>query len=98
MGEVLGRSAGRLWLFPIRSRALAYGLPARRKGRLAKFVLIRVLVMLREQPCEELCMQFWGVLVIDGDLWRIQSLDQTTDEIKNCRLVICFYKPRELGP
>jgi hypothetical protein len=53
--------------------------------------------MLREQPSEELGMQLRGVLVIDGDLWGIQCLDQTTDEVEYLRLVIGFYQPGEFG-
>jgi len=59
-----------------------------RKGRLGKLVLARVLVKLREQSGKELCMQLRGVLVIDGDLGRVQGLDQTTNEVENIRLVI----------
>lgn len=63
----------------------------RRKGSLRELVLIRVLVVFREQPSEELCMQLRGMLVIDRDLWGTQSLDQTTDEVENLGLVIGFY-------
>jgi hypothetical protein len=58
---------------------------------LGKLALVRVLVMLREQPSEEFGMQLRGVLVIDGDLWGAQSLDQPTNEVENLRLVIGFY-------
>ena len=51
-----------------------------------------------EQPSKELGMQPRGVLVVDGDLRGIQGLDKATNEVKNLRLVIRFYQPRELGP
>jgi len=57
---------------------------------LGKLVPVRVLVIFREQSSEELGMQFRSVFVIDGDLWGIQGLDQTTNEIQNLGLVI-FY-------
>lgn len=64
---------------------------ARRKRRLSKLILIRILVILREQPSEELGMQLRGMLVINGDLGGVQGLNQATDEVEDVRLIVGFY-------
>lgn len=51
-----------------------------------------------KQPSKELGMQPRGVLVIDGDIRGIQDLDKAPNEVKNLRLIIGFYQPRELRP
>ena len=44
-----------------------------------------------KQPSEELGMQLRSMLVIDGDLRGIQSLDQATDQVENPGLIVGFY-------
>lgn len=56
-----------------------------------KLVLVRTLVILREQPGEEFGMQLRRVLVIDGDLRGVQGLYQSADEVEGLRLIIGFY-------
>ena len=54
MTEVLGRISGRRMLSPVRSGVPTNGVFTWRKRCLGKLVLVRVLVMFREQPGEEL--------------------------------------------
>ena len=56
MTEILGRSARRLRLSLVRSGVAANGVFTRRKGCLGKLILVRVLVVFRKQPSEELGM------------------------------------------
>ena len=98
MTEILSRSAGRLWLPLVRSGVATYGVFARRKGGLGKLILVRVLVVFREQSSKEFGMQPRSVLVIDGDLGRTQGLDQATNQVEDLRLVVGFHKPREFRP
>lgn len=89
--EVRGRSAGRLRVSLVQCGVTTDGLFARGEGCLGERVPVRVLVEFHEQPSKELSMQLRSVLVIDGDLRRIQGLDQSPNVVENLRLIIRFY-------